>query len=650
MNPTTSQLNARNVAVGAPATPTGAYVPTDSSNGTGSTYTAPGVKAQPATEQTTITSGNINNTVIPDDQNRLTTLTNKGQTVGGDGLSRNADGTVDVDAARSAGGFYMGEDGNKYFNYDGSLYKDSSAFTSDEQSTFNDLKKNLDATTKQALDAAQQTHDIAVQKQNDINQRNASAGTASLLESNTTRYAPSDSATYLSAITKDGLDKIQALDADENRLIAQANQAQANGDKDILNTKLDLIEKRRAEKQAAVDKLTDATNAHLQDLQKQKEQADKDSAIAGEMVNGVTDPKQILANLQAKGNTTISAKDISDNIANMNPDAKAVTDIMTAAAKNGASQDILTAIGKSKTVAEAINAAGNSLQTATGTLGDYLQYKKDTEAQGLVAKDYQTYKDEQDQKASQAKINEAYATEDAKNQADANSTESDKVQQKLEQQYRTVLSKEFSSRTGALGVENSKVNQANHLNSLFSQYYDPKTGNYNIPKTQYAELAIGLGNLVSPTGVVSEGARDAIMQKTAAGDLNGAIAYITGSPQNGSSQDVFKNLIDSVDRQATTAISNREAALQNMRDQAPTDLDQSRIDQLNKSTQMVPYAGEDRVAKTNVDNFLKTSGSQTIQLSDGPHSLYYAVSQLYKVPGATNKDVEDYLKANGYIQ
>lgn len=317
---------------------------------------------------------------------------------------------------------------------------------------------------------------------------------------------------------------------------------------------------------------------------------------------------------------------------------KDVNSVKIEAAKNGADAKTLAAIGSSKDLNGAISAAGSYLQTGTGMLADYLQYKRQAESQGLVPLDYQSYKDREDNKESQRKINEAVAIHKANTKSDAALTASDTVQQKLEQQYRGVLSKEFSSRTGALGVENSKVNQANHLNALFSQYYDPKTKQYNIPKVQYAELAIGLANLVSPTGVVSDSARDAIMQSTAKGDFNKAISYITGTPQNGTTQDVIKNLIDSVDRQAETAVNNRNTALQNLRDQAPTDLEPARVERLNKSTNMVEYAGMNRVAKSYVDTYVRSNPTEVEN-----------IAKLYEVPGATDKDIYEYLKAQGKI-
>ncbi len=110
-------------------------------------------------------------------------------------------------------------------------------------------------------------------------------------------------------------------------------------------------------------------------------------------------------------------KDIYDQV------TQPIQSISLEAAKNGASQDIIDQINSAKTVQEAIAAAGDSLQTATGVLGDYLQYKRQAVAKGLTPMDYQNYKDNEDKKASQLKISEAYSTAYAsakgKNAADA---------------------------------------------------------------------------------------------------------------------------------------------------------------------------------------------------------------------------------------
>ncbi len=430
-------------------------------------------------------------------------------------------------------------------------------------------------------------------------------GTAQIrgYQSGATEYDPTFQAKTIASISAAGAQKIANLQTQEASAVASLTQSFKDADIAASKAAFDSL-------QSAQKNVSDAIQKHVTDVQKAIKDA-QDAKIAADKVTYETITKPI-------------------------------QDVLEKAVGAGAPAEVKKAIQDAQTAGDvnaAINAAGDYLQTATGTLGDYLQYKRDALAKGLTPDDYLTYQDKQDAKDQANKVALAYAQENAKNKADTNYTASDKVQQKLEQQYRQVLSKEFSARTGALGVENAKVNQANHLNSLFQQYYDPKTGNYNIPTAQYAELAIGLASMLAPTGQSSDADRAEIKSKTAAGDIKGALQYITGEPQNGNTQAIIKNLIDSVDRQAETATRNREAALEDMRAQAPTDLDPARVEALNKSTQMVPYEGQDRVSKSAVDNYVIANPSEK-----------ESIAKMYEVPGATDQDIEAYLKAQGKLQ
>lgn len=569
--------------------------------------------------QSTTTLSSDKSKDIVDIQNKTKDLSKTGVTTDPNtGVSTYADGTVynptttTTPATSTTGVSTGGYVGDVYYppgatlpvGTDGNYLGTTETSPTDDKILKNltDLRTQNDALTASVISSVQKQYEQLIRQQEETN-RGQTAGTTNLLLKGGGLEHTGSGQNVLSSTISYGISQLADLTNKEQMAIISAQQAGLNNDFQLQGKINDEISKIRD------DKITAAKDLNEKLVTANKEIATKKQKVIDD-INGIAS------------------------------DAK----------KNGASDDIVKAILATGSVSDALTAARNSLQTASGVLGDYLQYKRDTESKGLVPKDYEEYKTDQDAKDLKQKTAEAYATQAAKNSADANSTASDKVQQKLEQQYRQVLSKEFSARTGALGIENAKVNQANHLNSLFSQYYDPKTGKYNVPKSQYAELAMGLANLVSPSGTVTEGARDSIMQKTAAGDFMGAISYITGTPQKGTTDEVIKNIVDSVDRQAETAVRNRETALQNMRDQAPTDLDPDRIEKLNKSTKMVDYEGQDRISKKSVDDFLKTGGSQTIELADGPHSMYYVVAQLYDTPGATDKDVEDYLIANGFIQ
>lgn len=159
-----------------------------------------------------------------------------------------------------------------------------------------------------------------------------------------------------------------------------------------------------------------------------------------------------------------------------------------------------------------------------------------------------------------------------------------KTQDKLENEYRQVLLRPLAARSGGIGLEDQKVNQAIHLRAIFDQYLDPNTGEYNIPKVLYNELAIGLARLISPIGVSSEATIQGITQRTLKGDLAGAFTYITGTPVKGTTKEVLKLMLDSIDRQGEVAESNREGYMTYLRGLKPTDLDQSRADALEKGT------------------------------------------------------------------
>lgn len=164
----------------------------------------------------------------------------------------------------------------------------------------------------------------------------------------------------------------------------------------------------------------------------------------------------------------------------------------------------------------------------------------------------------------------------------ASETKKPTDQNALEKEYRTVLARGLSSRSGGLGLEDAKVQQANHLLALMDQNFDPKTGQYNIPKVMLGELALGLARLTSPGGQVGVQLMEELNQKTAKGDVNGVLTYLTGKPFNGSTQDVYKMFRDSIQRQGEVAMENREGEMRYLRGLAPTELDEGRRKQLER--------------------------------------------------------------------
>jgi hypothetical protein len=191
------------------------------------------------------------------------------------------------------------------------------------------------------------------------------------------------------------------------------------------------------------------------------------------------------------------------------------------------------------------------------------------------------------------------AQQKEKREASAADPTDPKIQQRLEQQYRPVLTREISSRSGGLGLEDQKVNQALHLLSIFDQNKDPKTGEYKIPRVLQSELALGLARLISPTGQVGAEIMREVNQRTAKGDLAGLVTYLTGTPVTGNTQDIFKMYKDSIERQGNQAQANREGYFNAIRAMAPTDLEDARRQKLEESLKLnrMPDASSGAIQK-----------------------------------------------------
>ena len=616
------------------------------------------------TAPSTVYSGNVQNNRIPDLNNKLNQYSNTGTQTGTDGKQTYSNGQA-VPTEKTYG--YDKETGAKVeipqgasladygslspvplqFGTDGTATVDNTP-ENDYQSVakgitdqINAIKAGTDPQTASMIDAIHQQYEVLRQQQTQANQNSQASLTQGLITGGAARYGRGTAVEGLVNNTVSfGLSQIQSLNAQEQSAVAKAKQAQIDQDYPMMKTALDHAEQLRTEKvvqaQKIADKLSETT--HTQTI---------DSAV---IKAGSTDPKVIADNLKKMG-VVATSKEINDSLSNLYPEIKDVQTIQKdLLSVIGVPQSVKDAVGKATTMADAISAAGTYLQKSSDPdMNKYLDYARTAVQDGLTPLSKDDYQAKQDEIANTQAYNKAYATAKGSASAKSADTASEKTQQALEQQGRQVVLKELAARTGALGTENAKVNQANHLDSLLKQYYDPKTGNYNVPKAQYTELVMGLANMISPSGTADMATRKDLNAFTAKSDLNGALQYLTGSPKTGNTQEMIKNMVDSIDRQAQTAVSNREAALQNMRDMLPTDLEESRKESLVKSTQMVQYTGQERISRKNVDDFLKTSGSQTVNIGGTPHSMYYAISQMYAIPGTTSKDVEDYLSAQGLI-
>lgn len=130
----------------------------------------------------------------------------------------------------------------------------------------------------------------------------------------------------------------------------------------------------------------------------------------------------------------------------------------------------------------------------------------------------------------------------------------------------TYLVNSLKQRGGAIGLQNSKVDAAIHARALINQAYDSNTGEYNISQVPYGELSESMGALLSGQSGSSEGRIAALKQRTAQGDMNGAISYFTGKPSNATSQEAIKQLVSIIDRQGEVSEELRDKAFNKMKE------------------------------------------------------------------------------------
>lgn len=201
--------------------------------------------------------------------------------------------------------------------------------------------------------------------------------------------------------------------------------------------------------------------------------------------------------------------------------------------------DVLRTLGVPLAAAIAGTANKNFLPAAAGLSQGYSQGVQNKQELGL----------------KQQKLNQDYQVKLA-GQKDHVAQE----QARLEKQAGDYMNKVISYRSGGLGLQDSKVNQAIDLRNLIDQNYDPQTNTHKIPPAMQTELVLGLARMISPTGQVGVELEKELAQKTAKEGLAKMMIYFGADPKTvgGSTEDVIKSYIDSIDRQGMTAEGLRD--------------------------------------------------------------------------------------------
>lgn len=131
---------------------------------------------------------------------------------------------------------------------------------------------------------------------------------------------------------------------------------------------------------------------------------------------------------------------------------------------------------------------------------------------------------------------------------------------KYGKQVDDMFMKALSNRSGGLGLEDTKVNNAIHARVALDSYYDDKTGKYNIPPTMHAELALSLARQLSPNGVVGVDLMKELRQGSFEENAKRLMIMMGANPQTigGTTQGIAKTLADALDRQGLVSQSNRD--------------------------------------------------------------------------------------------
>lgn len=347
--------------------------------------------SEKTTEPTVMSSSNVDQKNQQNVQTATTAATiPKGQTIGTEGFVKNADQSF----AEAPSGATQVTDasGNNYWTSNGMNYAigptggkvSSDPYIQGIYDQFTTLKSQMDATGAAQIQAIKDSYDALIQLQQQAN-AGAEAGVTSLLMRGGSMQTASSSGIVHAQVSA-GLMKIGQLTAQENSAIAAAQQAIQANDMKVLDTQLSIADKAHTDAQTAAQKLNDSIVAATA-------QATKDNAVANALKTTpalANDPAALLTELHSQGYDNISAKDVADSIANLDPTQKQVMALMQTASENGAPQDVITAIGNAKTFTDALTAGSNWIST-NPNVQQYNVYRSQQLASGKPAASFDTW-------------------------------------------------------------------------------------------------------------------------------------------------------------------------------------------------------------------------------------------------------------------
>ncbi len=192
------------------------------------------------------------------------------------------------------------------------------------KSTFAQQSGYVDAATKALMDSISAIYEPLMAKAAELNKSNeARVGTFGI-RSGGDRYAGEVNNGILSSEARAGLTKLTEIATKQARAIAEAQNANAKGKLELFAKMRDEVSKLDDDRRKTLTKLQDEATKTQKEIEKKTIQSSRDSAIAGLVDQGITDPATLLnyLNFDDKGNRTgdFTLKEVSDGLKAIAPD------------------------------------------------------------------------------------------------------------------------------------------------------------------------------------------------------------------------------------------------------------------------------------------------------------------------------------------
>ncbi len=189
---------------------------------------------------------------------------------------------------------------------------------------FDAQKGLIDASTQNVIRSISDLYNERKQAQQQQN-TNATESFRNLgLRTGMSRYTGGAFKGFLSSVENAGLQRLTAIASEESGKIAEAERARTNNEYTLFAKKRDEIATLRKEKADTIEKLRVEAVKENQKIKDNNIRSSRDSAIAGILSQGITDPTEILGylNFDDKGKRTgdFTVKEVADTLKGLSPD------------------------------------------------------------------------------------------------------------------------------------------------------------------------------------------------------------------------------------------------------------------------------------------------------------------------------------------